>query len=210
MFGIIYTIIGIVGKIGWHNKQVRENRNSFYRTYDPRKNTYLDMYCVERRPNGEYCKTEIDGNGDLVQKNKYNKIVRNFSEEKRMEEASSSNTTVIRLSEKNLTHSLLKEPGGIRYKDKKTGQIYVIRAFRVDVNEKEGHCVYFYMRESDAMLERVTDGEIKYGTLKDYGVINKFIVDFNNKQKTQEFYLVMDKYHEQNRRDRDRELSVKI
>ena len=194
-FGLFYLLTSFIGGIGWNRKQHNENKKSFKRTYNPKTNTYKDMFGVERRPNGDFCRTIRDPfTGDLVQRDKDFNIVRNFSAEERQKEASLSNATVIRLSDKNLTKDHYHEPSGIRYKDKQTGEEYVIRSFRVEKSRREGYCVYFYMKVSDATLVRRTDGEIKYGELKDDEVINKFIADFNEAQKKRKFFSVSEKY----------------
>ena len=204
-FGLFTLLTNIIGYTGWKSKEAKENKKAFKRTYNPKKNTYLDMYCIERRPDGEYCKTERDSNGDLVQRNMYNEVVRNFSLEERAKEASALDATVLRMSEENLFTSSSDKPIGIRYKDKKTGEEYVIRTFRVEVSDKKAHCVYFYMRVSDATLVRITDGEKKYGTLKDMDIIEQFIETFNNKQKTKKYYLISEKYYDVKNVHKDRE-----
>ena len=195
MFGAIYALISIIGRIGWANKQANANIESFYRTYNPETGTYLDMYAVERKPDGSICKTRKDiKTGDLVQKDENNKIIHNFSQEKRLREASRPDSTVLKLSEERMTLCSYNEPAGIRYKDKNTGEEYIIRNFRVMINEDKGTVVYFYMRVSDATLVRITERKKRYGTLKDESIIDNFIEEFNEKQKTTKFYSVFDKY----------------
>ena len=206
MFGIIYALIGIIGKIGWINKQANANKESFKRTYNPILGTYKDMYMAERKPNGEYCKTQIDPfTGDLVQIDSKNKIVRNFSKEKRINEANNCDNTVIKLSEIDMTGSPYVDVKGIRYIDKETNEEYVIREFVVSNNYKSGG-VYFYMRTSDMSLVRITDGEKKYGYFKDMNAINNFILNYNKQQKITRFYNIKEKCHNNEKRDCDRRM----
>jgi hypothetical protein len=198
MFGIIYAIIGIVGKIGWHNKQVRENRNSFYRTYNSTRGTYLDMYGIERKPSGEYCRTQRDTlTGDLVQIDKNYKIIRNFSEEKRLVDSKSPKASVIKMSENNIHTHMDTEVFGIRYIDKNNNNEYVIRWFNV---EPYG-LVRFYMDTTTGYLIRMTDGEIEYKREKDYSIINKFITEFNHKQSVEKKHILEKFYNDSNAMD---------
>jgi len=209
MFGIIYAIIGIVGKIGWHNKQVRENRNSFYRTYNSTRGTYLDMYGVERKPNGEYCRTQRDSiSGDLIQKDINGKIVRNFSEEERIKTANENDSTVIKMSEFDMTGSDYVDIKGVRFIDKQTGEEYVIRMFPIQTENDRG-LVYFYMKTSDLSLVRITDGEKKYGLFKDMNAINAYIEKYNREQPQKDFLNNKERYHNARKSDCDREFIFK-
>ena len=208
MFGIIYTIIGIIGRIGWINKQANANRIAFQKTYNNKRGTYLDMYGAERKPNGEYCKTERDPfSGDLIQKDINGKIIRNFSKEERIKSANIKDNTVIKMSELDMTGSDYVDIKGVRYLDKETREEYVIRAFPVKDNEKSG-LVYFYMRTSDLLLIRITDGEKKYGFFKNINAINEFIKKYNIEQKTKCFYNKKEKYHNAQKSDKDREFKI--
>ena len=178
-FGLFTLLTNFIGYVGWKSKEVKENKRACRRTYDFEKNTYLDMYCIERRPNGEYCRTERDiKTGDLVQTNKYNKIIRNISKEQREKESNNSDTTVIKMSEKNMHTHKYEDVFGIRYLDKATKTEYVIRWFKVDPYGM----VLFYMDTKNGHLIRMTDGEKKYGKNKNIATINMFIEEFNKQQ----------------------------
>lgn len=211
-FGLFTLVTNFIGYAGWKSKQRRINKKLFKLTYDPKKNTYLDMYCVERRPNGDYCKTKRNRNGDLIQEDIHGNVVRNFSQEKRDKINSSSETTVLKMSDEDLTVSTYTNPvpKGIKYIDKKTKEEYVIRCFFVPVSEKKRYYVYFYMRTSDGTLVRTTDGENKYGHLKDRDIIDQFIQEFNQNQKTKRFFTAEQKYWDNYSSWGDRELSRTI
>ena len=207
MFGIVYAIIGIVGRIGWVNKQANANRESFRQTYNPKRGTYLDMYGAERKPNGEYCRTERDPvSGDLIQRDDKRRIVRNFSKEERTKIANKNDSTVIKMSELDMTGSDYVDIKGVRYIDKTTGDEYVIRVFPIEDNNKT--LIYFYMKTSDLSLVRITDGEKKYGSFKNIDIINEFINKYNIEQRTKCFYNKKEKYHNAQKRDKDRELRI--
>lgn len=177
--GLFYLFLSFIGKAGWNSKQYDENKKSFKRTYNPQRDTYLDMNCVERRPNGEYCNTRRDLiSGDLVQVDKNNKIIRNFSAEERQYKTKQFGSSVLKMSERNIHTNKRKEIFGIRYTDNNTGAEYVIRWFKINPYGM----VCFYMDTSTAHLIRMTDGEIRYGKEKNIGDINKFINEFNKKQ----------------------------
>lgn len=196
MFGILYLITGIVGKIGWSIKENNTNIKCAKRTYNSKTNTYIDMYGVERTPNGKYLHTTRNPyTGDLVQYNKDHKIVRNFSEEERQKESMQSDCTVIKMSETNM-HNPYDHIAGVRFMDKKTKNEYVIRSFRVEpYNNRKGYCVYFYMDASNGKLIRITDGEKKYGELKDEKAINDFITTYNTQQLQRKCISFRDKYN---------------
>lgn len=196
MFGILYLITGLVGKIGWDIKESRENIKCAKRTYNSETNTYKDMYCVERKTNGEYCHTTINPyTGDLVQYDKNHHIIRNFSEEERLKVANQPGSTVIKMSEINM-YNQDNYIAGVRFVDKKTRDEYVIRSFRIEPDDSGiGYGVYFYMNASNGNLVRITDGERKYGKLKDEDLIQNFITNYNLQQSKRKCLSFQEKYN---------------
>ena len=196
MFGILYLLTGIIGNTGWSIKENRRNRECAQRTYDSKTKTYIDMYGVERTLDGKYCHTTRNPyTGDLVQYDKNHKIVRNFSEEERIKIANQSDSTVIKMSEIN-THNEDQYIAGVRFVDKNTKDEYVIRSFRVEPdNSGKGYCVYFYMNALNGNLVRITDGEKKYGNLKDETAIQNFIINYNLQQSNRKCLSFREKYN---------------
>ena len=178
-FGLFTLITNFISIAGSKSKEHKENIRSFHKTYNPKTNTYLDVNCVECNPNGEYCCTRRDVfSGDLIQVDKNNMVIRNFSAEERHRETKKLGSTVLKMSERNIHTNKRKEIFGIRYTDNNTGAEYVIRWFKVNPYGM----ICFYMDTTTAHLIRMTDGEIKYGKEKNIGDINKFINEFNKKQ----------------------------
>lgn len=198
MFGILYLITGLVGKIGWSIKKNSRNIKCAKRTYNSKTNTYIDMYGVERTPNGKYCKTTTDiKTGDIVQYNNNYQIIRNISEEDRIKEYANDCYTVVRDSENRVFKDEKKYIVGVRYTDKKTGKKYVIRMFEVEDNGKK-HRLHFYMDANNGKLIRLTDGEILYGTYKNQYIIQKFINSYNYNVDNKNECLFFMKYNSKN------------
>lgn len=178
-FGLFTLLTNFISYVGVKSKEKKENIKSFKKTYNSKTDTYLDMYCIERKPNGDYCRTTRDvRTGDLIQIDKNNKTIRNFSEEKRLLKSQNPDITVLKMSERNVHTNKNKEVFGIRYLDKNTGAKYVIRWFKI----LPYGMVCFYMDISTAQLIRITDGEKKYGKKKNNVDIENFINNFNNNQ----------------------------
>lgn len=208
-FGLFTLITNFISIAGSKSKEHNENKKCFKRTYNPKTDTYLDMYCVERRPNGDYCRTMRDPvSGDLIQKDINGKIIRNFSKEERIKMANENESTVIKMSEFDMTGSDYVDIKGVRYIDKQTGEEYVIRMFPVQ-NENSRGLVYFYMKTSDLSLVRITDGEKKYGLFKDMDAINAYIEKYNREQPQKDFLNDKERYHNARKSDRDREFKFK-
>ena len=208
-FGIFTLLTNFIGYAGWKSKEAKENKKAFKRTYDLKKNTYMDIYGVERRPNGDYCRTIRDSvSGDLIQEDIDGKIVRNFSEEERIKKANENDSTVIKMSEFDMTGSDYVDIKGVRFIDKQTGEEYVIRMFPIQTENDRG-LVYFYMRTSDLSLVRITDGEKKYGLFKDIDAINAYIEKYNREQPQKDFLNNKERFHNKWKSDRDREFIFK-
>ena len=196
----LYILTSIIGKIGWSIQQSSMNRQAYKNTYNPKTNTYIDWKGCKRDATTNKPHIVInDRNGDRVQKNEKWDTIRNFSEEERNREYKNNNNySVYPMSDVILGQYELK---GIRYKDKRTGRLYVVRAFDVyDKKTNNRRCVKFFMDDQTLHLVRVVDfGDWVYQYIsKD--TIDEFINEFNYKQDHDDYLnaLYWKKYYNEN------------
>ena len=191
MFGLIYGLIGIIGRVGLSIKNISDERYCKKHFNDPDTNTYLDAYGTRRDIDTNGIRNVIkDKNGDVVLSDPFNNIIRNYSKEKRDAKYSNPKYTAIRMTDWNVDSIGCR---GVRFKDKKTGELYVVRGFYVE-NFKH---VKFFMSVDTAHLIRMSDGEMaRPKTQQEILIINKFIKDFNNKQDSHWYAIDSQKYHD--------------
>ena len=182
IFGIIYTIIVSIGAF-FHsiNKSIDNEKNKTIYKH-PNGMTYIDTKGRSRLlSNDELVFYTYDRNGNYVLEDVSGHIYRNFSEEKRSQElnerkekAMSNKETTYCIDDDNHRKDWVCK--GKRFKDFKTGEIYVIRYIKYK---------YYYINISNGMIVRKTDWQIK----QDKKNIKKYLNDyldietFNKKQK---------------------------
>lgn len=196
----LYVFTSIIGKIGWSIQQSIMNRQAYKNTYDQNTNTYIDWKGCKR--NAITNKQHIiinNRNGDLVQKDERWNTIRNFSEEKRnIKYKNNDDYSVYPMSDVVIGKYELK---GIRYKDKKTGRLYVVRAFDIyDEKTKNRRCVKFFMDDQTLHLVRIVDfGDWVYKFISKE-TIDNFIKEFNYKQDHDNYLnaLPWKKYYNEN------------
>ena len=212
----LYVFSMICGKLGWAYQQNKMNRQTYKQTYDSSNNTYIDWKGTRRdaTTNEPYVILK-DKNGDLIRKDINWNTIKNYSLEKRTLKFMSDNGySVIPLSDVNVNHSGLQ---GIRYKDKKSGDIYVIRQFMIK-NDKTNkkRPVHFFMNINTLHLVRIVD---YYEWIYNYipkETIDSFINNFNYRQDNDSYlnYLSWKKYHNENigilfnKEDQDRRINI--
>lgn len=146
--------------------------------------TYIDTKGRSRLLSNDELVFYTHKNGDSVLENAEGYVYRNFSEEKRTNDlynkktdASKNKETTYCIDDDNHKKDWMCK--GKRFKDFKTGDIYVIRY----INYK-----YYYLNVSDGTLVRKTDWQIKQDEIKKdvktYLNDNLDIEEFNRKQKS--------------------------
>lgn len=188
MFGLVYSLFVSIGAAIHKTNQRKENEENKIKFRNPDGLTYVDIKGQSRLIHNDELVFYVHENGDYVLKNIHGYIYKNFSQEIREKElrerillAKKNNETTYAIDSNNHDREWICK--GRRFKDFKTGEIYIIRY----INYK-----YYYMRISDAMLIRKTDWQIAYEE-KNKGKIFMFddvnIEEFNKTQKT-----ITDKY----------------
>ena len=158
MFGVLYTIFVSIGLFFHKLKESAENTENKTKFKNPDGLTYIDTRGSSRLlSNDEMVFYMHDKNGDYVLKNASGHVYKNFSEEKRnkfveesLQRAKINNETTYCIDDDD--HDSTREIKGRRFKDFKTGAIYVIRR----INYK-----YYYMDISTGMIVRKTDYQIR-------------------------------------------------
>lgn len=164
MLGILWMTVCSVAKLITerkeyvHNREAMENRQTKY-------GTYYDYHAKERdAATGKLLRTTINESGDIIQKSDYKTVVRNISEEQRIEEFNRKKNDPNRKfscyvwGPRNL-HKDQPDPDiqDIWHVDYKTGDIYVVKKvteFRGVGNEIVLEC---YMDIKTKKLVRITD-----------------------------------------------------
>lgn len=185
IFGLIYTLFVSVGVFFHKLNEKNENKKNKINFRSADGLTYIDSKCRSRLlSNDKQVLYTYDKNGDYILKDMSGHVYKNFSQEKRerelnerIYEAKNKNETTYCIDDND--HRNDWECKGKRFKDFKTGDIYIIRY----INYK-----YYYMNISNGLLVRETDWQIKQNRLnKDrvkYLNDNLDIIIFNEKQKT--------------------------
>lgn len=167
LFGLFYTAFALGTRSITNIKNCIENENRRQNSIHRGKETYIDERGCERLVSNNqkviktyiYKKTAGEEYKDYVLKvMESNEIIRNYSEEERNKEenlkynqAIANDKTTYRLGSKN-DHYLGTAMPGYRYKDIKTGDIYVIRVF---------NGARYYMNIKNGEIVRMTDGQLK-------------------------------------------------
>lgn len=183
MFGFIYSLFMTVGIVMNKNSKHKENEENKIKYRNPDGLTYVDINGQSRLIVNDELVFYVWQNGDYVLKNIHGHIYKNFSQEKRIKQIKENEQIALRNNESTYCideniHDKNWTKKGKRFKDFKTGDVYIIRY----INYK-----YYYMRLSDAMLIRKTDWQIAYDEKRKD---DKFwfkdidIEAFNKKQKT--------------------------
>lgn len=191
----LYIIFSLIGKIGWTCQQLKWNRESYKRTYNKNKKTYLDWEGYERTKNGEGVYTTIDCNNHIIRKNQNGKIIQDYTQEKINNIFSDPKLTVIQVEVKPKYHRrFTDEPLGRRFRDKQNGNIYVVRKFKIP---GYNNYVSFYMDINSLHLIRIIDEEEVF--CKKHNIkmedIYVFIRDFNNKQDKNDYCYRWEKFY---------------
>lgn len=168
MFGILYSVIMSIGGLGHNiakNIEASERKDKAKNSYD---HTYYDKKGKRILIDNNKWVCSAIRNGDRVLEDvKTRQVYRNFSEEQRerseierKQEAIKNNKTVYLYQyNKDVPHSDLWK--GDRYKDIKTGEIYVIRKRHVDLYHGIGEVLLYlnistgkFVRKADEQIER--------------------------------------------------------
>lgn len=154
-FGLFLLIANIISRIGNDHEYKKNNKECIKRTYNPKRETYIDWLGCERKLNGEFCYTTRNCYGDLIQMNQYGEVVRNFDEEER-EKAPG---TVTKLTGYSCCDASVRrrDAEGYRFKDRVTGDIYCARQIQYD----KYRYASFYMDIKTGNLIRLTDWQIE-------------------------------------------------
>ena len=152
--GIIGIFIDIVCYIIGSGKNKREERYFKQKTYNPQKGTYLDSKCRERLYSDDsfvFTRRNRFGETEIEYQNG---VVRNLAQEK-YNKAPGSVTQLAGYDPYNKNHYFTTAIG-YRYKDRKTGQVYVVR------NMKYNHDSFlFYLDVQTGKLVRPTDSQLR-------------------------------------------------
>ena len=203
MFGILFFIfMGICGiiaacRMAWTDMQVykyqKENPPDHFEDY------WMDAsgHYISKKT-GRICSVgkgilSDAANHECIVDVKTHNIIRDFTEEKN----NRIRTLVMESDDPTITVYKWVPPysiagtkiNGNRYVDKSTGDIYVVREFRLPMEgyKKSGNSVFsctFYMSISNGHLIRLTDRFLQQYRLcdDDMSLVNKYISDFNLKQ----------------------------
>ena len=188
MFGLLYTLLVSTGLIANEIKEIKENAECKKKFVHPDGLTYIDSYGRSRLlSDNRLVIYTCDKNGDYILKETGGKLIKNFSAEERktrerkvIEEARRCRNTTYCIDENN--HKQEFGYHGKRFKDFKTGEVYVVRCIR---NK------YYYMNIATGFLVRKTDWQVKRDLdnqnnsmyQKNFRDID--IEEFNKKQKEQ-------------------------
>lgn len=184
IFGLIYTVVASIGVFFHSINENKENEKNKIRYKHPNKLTYIDTKGRSRLlSNDELVFYVYDKNGDYILENAAGYVYRNFSKEERIRKLNELKDSALKNKESTYciddnNHKKDWICKGKRFKDFKTGDVYVVRW----INYK-----YYYMNISNGLLVRKTDWQIKQDKLKindeTYG-LNKDvdIREFNKKQ----------------------------
>ena len=179
--GIVSILLDTIGYFIGCGSERRERRKSKKRTYDPRTGMYIDQYGATRLYSDDsYVQVNRNEFGEIVIRYQ-DGTIRNLNQE----EYDKAPGTVTKLA--GYSHhekaQYFRSAIGHRYKDRKTGDVYVIR--RLKYNDDFYN---FYMNASTGIIIRPTDGQVRienearkrnfrYNSDEDY---NKMIDYFNN------------------------------
>lgn len=154
-FGLFLLIANIISRFGNNHEYRKNNKECIKRTYNPKRETYIDWLGRERKLNGELCFTSRDCFGDLIQTNQYGQVVRNFNEEERIKAPG----TVTQLTGYSCKDASVRrrDAEGFRFQDRTTGDIYCAR----NVEVEKYHYLCFYMDVKTGNLVRLTDWEVE-------------------------------------------------
>lgn len=183
MFGLIYSLFVSIGLIGHTAKEIQENEENKVKYRHPDGLTYVDTKGRSRLVSNNEIVVYGMKNGDYVLEKINGTVIKNYSKEQRESQIESNrqkaiinNETTYCIDENTHEKEWIKK--GKRFKDLKTGDIYIIRC----INYK-----YYYMRLNDGMLVRKTDYQIAYDERYEQKGYWNFkdvdIVSFNQKQK---------------------------
>ena len=150
-FVIFLLLANIISAIGNKYEYNKNNKDCIKRTYNPKRETYIDWLGTERKLNGDFCMTTRDSYGDLIQMNKYGQVIRNFNNEER----ANAPGTVTQLAGYSCRDASVRrrDAEGLRFKDRKTNAIYCIRS----IEYEKYKYISFYMDIKTGNLIRLTD-----------------------------------------------------
>ena len=194
MFGFIYSVFASVAAFIGYAKDCQENNENKVKFRSQDGLTYIDTRGNDRLISTNEMVFYTMRNGDYVLIDAHSRVIKNYTEEKRQKAlseriaiASKNGSTVYAISEDR--HERDWYCKGTRYKDFKTGEIYVVR----QINGR-----YYYLNLSNGMIVRRTDWQRQEDEKnKDNEIYQMYerdvyyldIDQFNEKQKT-----VTDKY----------------
>jgi hypothetical protein len=180
IFGIIYTLITSIGALFYLKDENNENKKNRKLYKHPNETTYIDTKGRSRLlSNNELVFYTHDKNGDYILENVSGHVYRNFSEEERNRSMKREKTKALNNNETTYCIDSNKHKNdwtckGKRFKDFKTGDIYVIRY----INYK-----YYYMNVKNGMIIRKTDWQIKHDKNNIKSYLNDLDIEsFNRKQ----------------------------
>ena len=159
MLGLLYTAIVSIGALAYKANRSKENKENKIKFRHPDGLTYVDITGRSRLlSTDEIVFYTYDNNGDYVLKNISGHVYRNFSEEKRIdkqkqkkEEALERCDTTYCIDDND--HRKDWNCKGKRFKDFKTGDVYVIRCINY---------TYWYLNIETGMIVRKTDWQLKH------------------------------------------------
>lgn len=174
MFGILYSLFMSIGVIGHNAKEnyyesVRKDkaRDSYDRTYFDKKGREILL------DNNRWVTSDVVNGHRVLKDVKNGTIYRDFSQEQENSQRENSKTEAINkgktvyLYERHDKNSLW---AGDKYKDIKTGDVYVVRKYVVSLLPY--YEVYFFVNIENGKLVRKTDFQVQYD--------QRFIDDLNN------------------------------
>jgi len=183
MFGLIYTALTTLGIITNEIKESLDNKECKEKYKNIDGLTYTDSKGHSRMlSNNKMVFYTHNSNGDYILEDLSGNVIKNFSLEKRMQKQ--AELKQIALNEKASTYCIDENSHrndwicqGKRFKDIKTGEIYVIRC--IDYK-------YYYMNINNGFIVRKTDWQIakeQKGEICKYLNKDLDIDSFNEKQK---------------------------
>ena len=159
-FGIFLLLANIISKIGNNYEYKKNNKGCMERTYNPKRETYIDWLGCERTLDGKPRLTTRDNFGDLIQLNEYGQVIRNFNEEERIKKPGSvTQLTGYACCDASVRR---RDAEGLRFQDRKTGEIYCARQIQLD----KYRYACFYMDIKTGNLIRLTDWQIEQEKIK--------------------------------------------
>lgn len=182
-YGLFSIVVNLFRYIFISQSERKTNEELKKSTFDPETNTYLDSRCVRRK---------IEDNSYLFKsRNAYGEIVVRYEDgtienltQKKYDNAPGTVTQLTGWANHEKAHYYTKAIG-YRYKDRVSGDIYVIRNFEIN-NEM----FMFYMDAENANIIRPTDGQIKLEEeakkqgkhYYDEAFFNNLIAELNNRE----------------------------